>query len=99
VQAERAFLRRLEGGCQVPIAAYAVLDGFAANATTPRIRLRGLVGTTDGMQIVRGEREAPINSAQTLGRELAEELLRAGADEILQRLSRSVPAAVAPEEV
>jgi len=98
VQAERAFLRRLEGGCQVPIAAYAVLEGFAANAPTPRIHLRGLVGTADGMHIVRGEREAPAGSAQELGRDLAEELLRAGADEILQRLSRVVPAAVAPEE-
>ncbi len=90
VTAERAFLRRLEGGCQVPIAAHATV-------VEARLQLRGLVGTADGMQIVRGEREGAVEHAEALGTGLAEELLAAGADGILQRLSHAVAAVEAPE--
>ena len=79
VAAERAFNARLQGGCQVPIAGHAVLN-------QERIWLRGLVGEPDGSQIVAGEREGPAAAAETLGVELAEELLERGADAILRRL-------------
>jgi hydroxymethylbilane synthase len=77
VVAERAFLRRLEGGCQVPIAAHArIVEG--------RLELRGLVATPDGTRLVRGERRGPQADGETVGRSLAEDLLVRGADEILQ---------------
>ncbi len=78
-RAERAFLARLEGGCQVPIAAYATLEG-------DDILLRGLVGEVDGSRLIRRERRAPRADAERLGRELADEILAAGGREILARL-------------
>jgi hydroxymethylbilane synthase len=83
--AERAFLRRLEGGCQVPIAAFAEVDEHAAT-----LHLRGLVGTLDGSQMVRGERSGPTSEAEQMGHSLAEELLKQGAETILADL-RSQP--------
>lgn len=79
--AERAFLRRLEGGCQVPIAAYATLD------VPDRLRLRGLVGSLDGTMVVRGERSGPVETAESLGTVLAEALLEQGAAEVLTALT------------
>ncbi len=82
VGAERAFLARLEGGCQVPIAAFGELvDGT--------LRLRGLVGSLDGSTLVRGERTGPAAGAPDLGRDLADELLDRGAREILDEVYRS----------
>lgn len=78
-QAERAFLRRLEGGCQVPIGAYAQVNGG-------RIHLRGLVASLDGRRIVRDEIDGP--AAEALGIELAERLLAAGGDQILAEVRR-----------
>jgi hydroxymethylbilane synthase len=84
VEAERGLLRRLEGGCQVPIAAHAVLcDG--------RLSLRALVASVDGARIVRGERSGPASQARALGEALAEELLAAGAAEILKELEGAAP--------
>lgn len=79
--AERAFLRRLEGGCQVPIAAYATPDA------PDRLRLRGLVGSLDGTTVVRGERSGPVEAAESLGTALAEALLAQGAAEVLTALT------------
>jgi hydroxymethylbilane synthase len=79
VAAERAFNARLQGGCQVPIAGYAVLEG-------DRLWLRGLVGDPDGSRIVAGEIRGPATAATTIGTTLAEELLERGADTILRRL-------------
>ena len=79
VMAERAMNARLEGGCQVPIGGHAVLDG-------DQIWLRGLVGTVDGNEIVRGEIRGPREDAEQLGVTLAEELLEHGAGEILKEL-------------
>lgn len=76
VLAERAMNRRLEGGCQVPIGAFAELE----NDT---IFLRGLVGSVDGATIIRGERRGPVADAEALGTALAEDLLSRGAGEIL----------------
>jgi hydroxymethylbilane synthase len=79
VTAERAMNERLQGGCQVPIAGFAELDGG-------RISLRGLVGTPDGSHIIRGEITGPSTEARLLGLALAEELLGKGADRILREL-------------
>lgn len=97
VIAERACLRRLEGGCQVPIAAHAVLDPATAQTGVAELTIRGLVGTPDGIQIVRAEQHGAARDAEQLGVELAECLLRKGADGILQRLSEVVPAIESPE--
>ncbi len=79
VAAERALNRRLEGGCQVPIAGHALLDG-------DRLWLRGLVGSLDGRTILRGEVRGDTAEAERLGIDLAERLLADGADEILRAL-------------
>jgi len=79
VTAERAFNTRLEGGCQVPIAGHATLNGDT-------LRLRGLVGEVDGSRIIRGEVTGAPEEAEALGVQLAEELLDQGADAILEAL-------------
>ncbi len=79
VRAERAMNERLEGGCQVPIAGYAVLEG-------DRLWLRGLVGEPDGSRVLRAEIRGPAEEAEALGTRLAEQLLEQGAGEILQAL-------------
>ncbi len=82
VRAERAMNERLEGGCQVPIAGYAVLEG-------DRLWLRGLVGEPDGSRVLRAEIRGPAEAAEALGMRLAEQLLEQGAGEILQALHDS----------
>ncbi len=82
VRAERAMNHRLMGGCQVPIAGHALLDG-------EELYLRGLVGTPDGTRILRAESRGPRAEAQALGTALAEELLAQGADAILGALKAS----------
>lgn len=79
VTAERAMNERLQGGCQVPIAGFAELMG-------PRLVLKGLVGTPDGKQIIRGEISGQFTDARKLGISLADELLAKGADKILKDL-------------
>ncbi|ENM3824331.1 hydroxymethylbilane synthase [Vibrio cholerae] len=79
VRCERAMNLTLQGGCQVPIGSYALLDGDT-------IWLRALVGEPDGSQIVRGEIRGPRTQAEQLGITLAEQLLSQGAKEILERL-------------
>lgn len=79
VRAERAMNRRLEGGCQVPIAGFAILE-------QNQLYLRGLVGKPDGKIIIRGERRGTQADAESMGKSLAEELLAKGADKILQDL-------------
>ncbi|HEY0603347.1 MAG TPA: hydroxymethylbilane synthase [Herpetosiphonaceae bacterium] len=90
VHAERAFLARLEGGCQVPIAAHATIEGDT-------VRLHGLIGTPDGAQVVRGEQIGTIADPAVVGVALAEALLDQGGAAILERLSRAVPAVEAPD--
>ena len=77
VTAERALNRHLNGGCQVPIACYAVLEG-------EQLWLRGLVGQPDGALLLRAEGRAPNAEAEALGVRIAEELLQQGAGKILQ---------------
>lgn len=83
VAAERAFLARLAGGCQVPIAAYGQLDG-------DDLRLTALVSMPDGTALVRGERQGPSAKGEEMGVALAEDLLGRGADRILGELSKIV---------
>ena len=79
VAAERAMNRRLQGGCQVPIAGYAELDG-------DQLWLRGLVGSPDGQVVIRDEIKGAAAEAEQLGISLAEKLLNNGAERILAAL-------------
>ena len=83
VTAERAFNHRLEGGCQVPIASFAMLE-------QDQVWLRGLVASTDGSEVLFAERRSPREKAEALGSTLAEELLDRGADRILKSLTDTV---------
>jgi hydroxymethylbilane synthase len=82
VTAERAFLRRLGGGCQVPIAGHAWIE-------ESRLEMLGVVASADGQQLFRDQASAPIEQAAELGEQLAERLLASGASEILRALSAS----------
>lgn len=79
VLTERAMNRALQGGCQVPIGAYALIEG-------DQIWLRGLVGQPDGSQVLRDEIRGPLVQGEALGQQLAERLLAAGADTILAKV-------------
>lgn len=79
VLCERAMNNRLQGGCQVPIGSYSVLEG-------DQIWLRALVGEPDGSQIVRGEIRGHRDDAERLGVQLADQLLADGAKAILDEL-------------
>ncbi|MDH3388583.1 MAG: hydroxymethylbilane synthase [Gammaproteobacteria bacterium] len=79
VTAERALNQTLNGGCQVPIAGYAVLE-------QGQLHLRGLVGEPDGSKILRAEVRGDSAAAHQLGVRLAQQLLAQGADRILARL-------------
>lgn len=79
VMAERALNKRLQGGCQVPIAAYATLEGEHLN-------LRGLVGSVDGKQMLTTEQDGNIADAEAMGIRAAEHLLAQGAGQILEQV-------------
>ncbi len=80
VQAERSFLRKLDGGCQAPIAAHAVfLDD-------ENINLQGLVATPNGNQIIRAQQQSDAIYSQKTGEAVASQLLADGAGKILQQL-------------
>nr|WP_264758538.1 hydroxymethylbilane synthase [Aestuariirhabdus haliotis] len=79
VLAERAMNRHLQGGCQVPIASFALQQG-------DEIYLRGLVAQPDASKVLTSERRAPVADCERLGVEVAEDLLRQGAGEILAEL-------------
>jgi len=79
IDAERALNKRLEGGCQVPIASYAMLDGDT-------LHLQALVGEPDGSLIIESDISGHRSEAKQLGTKLAEELLANGAKEILDKL-------------
>jgi hydroxymethylbilane synthase len=84
VLAERALLRRLEGGCQVPIAAYAELLADGA------LRLRGLVGSLDGTTLVRAEQHGDVAAPEALGYAVAEALLADGGAALLDAVRSGV---------
>jgi hydroxymethylbilane synthase len=86
--AERALLRRLEGGCQIPIGAYAQIE--TDDGLEPRLTLDALVGSLDGNTLVRDQAAGSPGEAEQLGIALAESLLRAGADQILRKIRSGV---------
>ncbi|MGC6358698.1 hydroxymethylbilane synthase [Bisgaard Taxon 45] len=79
VLAERAMNRHLQGGCQVPIAGYAIIE-------EGQLFLRALVGEVEGSRILRAEGRGAIEDAERVGIQVAEKLLQQGADKILQTL-------------
>jgi hydroxymethylbilane synthase len=79
VKSERAFLARLEGGCQVPIAARARIIG-------DELELTGLVAEVDGSVVLRETITGPVDQTEKLGVELANRLLRKGGREILENI-------------
>lgn len=83
VTAERAFLHRLEGGCQVPIAAHATLSD-------EQLVVDGLVATVDGKTVIRDQIEGAGQQAHALGIQLADRLLTRGGDKILREIYGSV---------
>ncbi|RQM51255.1 hydroxymethylbilane synthase [Aeromonas caviae] len=82
VLTERAMNRALQGGCQVPIGAYALVEG-------EEVWLRGLVGSPDGARVIRDEIRGPLAEGEALGHTLAQRLLAAGADVILAEVYRA----------
>ncbi len=80
VRAERAMNRRLEGGCQVPIA------GYAVHAENRQLWLRGLVGSPDGTRVLRSEVTGSVDDPEAIGVLLAETLLAQGAGDILREV-------------
>ena len=90
VMAERAMNRTLEGGCQVPIAGFATIDGST-------LRLRGRVGSVDGKVLLKAENTITlgddvttnITAVEALGEQIARELLAQGADVILKEVYQS----------
>ncbi|MDH5762558.1 MAG: hydroxymethylbilane synthase [Nitrospinota bacterium] len=79
LEAERGFLTRLEGGCQVPIGVYATIDDET-------LHLRGVVGSLDGKQLIKAEKKGSIEDPEAIGIDLAGEILEMGADKILKEV-------------
>ena len=79
VSAERSMVGRLDGGCQVPIGAYARVEKGL-------IKLKGLVASLDGEIIYKLENVGPVDDAINIGQELGAQLLKMGANEILEKL-------------
>jgi hydroxymethylbilane synthase len=91
VRGERAFLRFLEGGCQVPIGTFGRLE----NGT---FRLDALIGSLDGRRIVRGHIDGSPSESEALGVQLAKQLLERGGREILAEI-RTIQDTAKPSHV
>jgi len=76
---ERAFLRELQGGCQVPIGAYAWMEGG-------RIKIKGFISDLEGERFLEGYEEGGLQEAEEVGKRLAQRLLREGGEEILREI-------------
>ena len=81
--AERAFLRELEGGCQVPIGVNTSFEG-------EELVLTGMVASLDGKRLIRDQRRGARTGAESIGIELANHLKSQGAGEILQEIFETV---------
>jgi hydroxymethylbilane synthase len=79
VKAERAFLKEMEGGCQVPLGAF-------CRAEKGKLHLEGMVAELDGSRVLRDQTTGTEEEAEEMGITLARRLLAAGADEILDRI-------------
>jgi hydroxymethylbilane synthase len=82
ITAERSFLAHLQGGCQVPIAALATVEG-------EKLWLRGMLSSVDGLTVLRDERWGTLHTPARLGAELAEALVQRGGDAILRQIDES----------
>ena len=78
--AERAFLRQLEGGCQVPIGVNTVIEGDT-------LTLTGLVASLDGQRVIKNTVAGAVTEAEALGDQLAQHLRAAGAQAILDEIN------------
>jgi hydroxymethylbilane synthase len=76
---ERAFLGELQGGCQVPIGAYAWIEG-------DRIKIKGFISDLEGERFLEGYEEGSPQKAEEVGKRLAQRLLREGGEEILKEI-------------
>jgi hydroxymethylbilane synthase len=76
---ERAFLRELQGGCQVPMGAYAWIEG-------DRIKIKGFISDLEGERFLEGYEEGSLQEAEEVGKRLARRLLREGGEEILKEI-------------
>jgi len=76
---ERAFLRELQGGCQVPIGAYAWIEG-------DHIKIKGFISDLEGERFLEGYEEGSLQEAEEVGKRLAQRLLREGGEEILKEI-------------
>jgi len=81
--AERTFLHTLHGGCQIPAACLAVLQD-------EKLAVRGLVGSLDGKRMHTARTQGPAEDAPRLGRQLAEQLIADGADEIIRSVCEKI---------
>lgn len=79
VKAERALLRALEGGCQIPIAGHAHIEGS-------EVVLDGLIGSIDGKTIIRDQVRGPVTLAEQMGKQLADQLSAQGGKAILEQI-------------
>jgi len=79
VQAERVFLRALEGGCQVPIGCYSAVTGN-------KYKITGFVSDLDGSKMLKGSIEGNLSDAQEIAKKLADDFCRKGALEIIQKI-------------
>lgn len=85
LDAERAFVEILEGGCQVPIAVFATLDDR-------QLTVKGRVASLDGQTLYQWDKAGPCHDARKLGQDLGRDLLKMGADQILSEIySQSNP--------
>jgi hydroxymethylbilane synthase len=81
LDAERAVVAALGGGCQLPLGAFATREGNT-------LHVRGVVASPDGRHVIRRETSGPAGDPAAAGRRLADELARAGADAILAAVRR-----------
>lgn len=79
VTAERALMRQLEGGCQVPIGGHATVGG-------KQLKLRAYLGSLDGRKFIRDSSEGPVEDAEDVGIDLARKMIEAGGEEILREV-------------
>ncbi len=83
LRTERAFLKKLQGGCSIPSFGYAWLDG---NTVT----LKAGIISLDGREIIKLKRSAPMEEGKDLGKNVAHEVLSAGGDKILHEIRRKM---------
>ncbi|MHB9093912.1 MAG: hydroxymethylbilane synthase [Eubacteriales bacterium] len=81
--AERALLKRLEGGCQIPIGALGTVEAGL-------LTLKGVVASLDGKEVIRSQITGPVGEAAVLGESLAEQLVAMGADKILTSVRQGI---------